>query len=103
MSSVSLFADLNWRMAYYQVNWWHVTVFVEDNGEGNIFGHLGQPEGKVKVSVEWKLSILLVCKPCVALDLVEDVCLEAFSHLIDIPDLVLVRSFKNNTSTNLLE
>ena len=49
---------------------------------------------------EW--NILLVCKPCVALDLVEDVRLEAFSHLVDIPDLVLVRSFKDDISTILL-
>ena len=85
----------------YQVNWWHVTVIVEDNGEGHIFGHLGQPGGvKVETFVsEW--NDLLVCKPRVALDLVEDVRLEAFSHLVDIPDLVLVRSFNDYTSANL--
>ena len=78
-----------------------VAVVVEDNGEGHIFGHLGQPGGvKVETFVlEW--NVPLVCKPRVALDLVEDVRLEAFSHLVDIPDLVLVRSFNDNTSVNL--
>ena len=30
LRSVGLDAQLNWRVAY-QVNWWHVTVVVEDN------------------------------------------------------------------------
>ena len=76
-----------------QVNRGHVAVVVEDDGEGHLLGHLGQPGGRDSSSCCccWCFA-LLVGKPRVALDLVEDVSLEAFSHLVDVAHLVLVLS-----------
>ena len=76
-----------------QVNWGHVAVVVEDDGEGHLLCHLGQPGGgNVQDVVVVGCFVLLVGKPRVALDLVEDVSLEAFSHLVDVAHLVLVLS-----------
>ena len=74
-----------------QVNRGHVAVVVEDDGEGHLLCHLGQPGGG-NVQDVVVVFVLLVGKPRVALDLVEDVRLEAFSHLVDVADLVLVLS-----------
>ena len=30
-----------------QVNWGHVAVVVEDDGEGHLLGHFGQPAGGI--------------------------------------------------------
>ena len=49
-------------------------------------------EGLFKLLLLLLVFVLLVGKPRVALDLVEDVRLEAFSHLVDVADLVLVLS-----------
>ena len=49
-------------------------------------------EGSFKMLLLLFRFVLLVGKPRIALDLVEDVSLEAFSHLVDVADLVLVLS-----------
>ena len=75
-----------------QVNRGHVAVVVEDDGECHLLGHLRQPGGGILQDVVDGCFVLLVGEPRVALDLVEDVRLEAFSHLVDVADLVLVLS-----------
>ena len=43
-----------------QVNWGHVAVVVEDDGEGHLLCHLGQPgEGNVQVVVVAVVSFYL--------------------------------------------
>ena len=53
--------------------------------------NLGEGTVKLLLLLVFRFA-LLVGKPRVALDLVEDVSLEAFSHLVDVADLVLVLS-----------